>query len=128
MLTDAILVGDVVYNQEVPVIIKQTIDNETAFTALAKDRNVQIACAGCFKADMRITDSTRCKKCASFVKHWDVKDGQRHGHCKETGFDIKKVAANCDRLTIVFTVNKGNENTLEATNTSDLIAELKRRG
>ena len=60
---------DVVYNQEVPIIIKQTINNKTTFNVLAKDRNVRIAGAGCFKTDMRITDSTRCKKCASFVKH-----------------------------------------------------------
>ena len=33
-VTDAIL-GDVVYNQEVPIIIKQTINNETTFAVLA---------------------------------------------------------------------------------------------
>ena len=61
-VTDAIL-GYVVYNQEVPIVIKQTIDNKTTYAVLAKDRNVRsIACAGCFKADMRITDSTRRKK------------------------------------------------------------------
>ena len=54
------------------------------------------------------------------------KNGQRRDHYKETGFDIKEVTANCDQVTMEFTVNN-NENTLEATNTSGLIAELKRR-
>ena len=38
---------------------------------LAKNKDVRVACAGCFKRDMRITDTTRCKKRARFVKHWD---------------------------------------------------------
>ena len=49
-----------------------------------------MACAGCFRRDMLITDTTRCKKCASFVKHFDTKDGVRRLSCKADG-DIKAI-------------------------------------
>ena len=49
------ILGDVVYNKGVPVIIKQTFNNETVYALLAKNKDVRVACAGCFKRDMRIT-------------------------------------------------------------------------
>ncbi len=72
-----------VNNKGIPVVIKQEVGDRTMYAVLAKDKDLRIACAGCFACDMKITDSTRCKKCASFVKHWDVKDGLRRLTCKE---------------------------------------------
>ena len=120
------ILGDVVYNNEVPVIIKQTLNNKTIYAVLAKNKDIRIACVGCFKRDMRITDTTRCKKCASFVKHWDTKDGERRLQCKNSDLNIEAVAANCRPVTMDFAVKSSQ--TLEEINTSDLIAELKKRG
>ena len=118
-VTDDIL-GDVVYNKGIPIIIKQGVNNETVYAVLAKNKDVRIACAGCFKRDMRITDSTRCKKCASHVKHcWDTRAGQRKDEYKDTGSDIKDIAANCRQVDFI-------PSSLKTIDTTDLIAELKR--
>lgn len=82
-VTDMIL-NDLVIQQDIPVIVKQTTGGITRYAVLAT-KNLRIVCAGCFRRDMRITDTTRCKKCASFVKHWDSKDGIRRLHCKGDG-------------------------------------------
>lgn len=121
------ILGDVIYNQEIPIIVKQRVGDKTVFAVVAKNKDVKIACVGCFRRDMKITDNTRCKKCSSFVKHWDLKDGQRRLGCKETGSDIiKNIAANCHQVTMDFDVK--NNDSVETIDTSNLIAELKRRG
>jgi len=63
------------------VIVKQVMANGvTAFAVL--DRNdVSIACIGCFKRDVLVSDTARCKKCGSFVKNWDTKAGVRRLMC-----------------------------------------------
>jgi len=96
------ILGDMVHNKGVPIIVKQTVDNETVFAVLAKNKDVRIACAGCFKRDMRITGATGCKKCASFVEHWDTKDGLGRVKCQETGSEIRDFAADCRQVTTDF--------------------------
>jgi len=59
----------------VPVVIKQVMANGvTAYAVLARN-DVRIVRVGCFKRDKLVSDSTRCKTCASFVKHWDTEGG-----------------------------------------------------
>lgn len=113
------ILGDVVINKGIPVVIKQEVGGETFYAILAKNKDVQIACAGCFSRDMRITDGTRCKKCASFVKHWDTKDGVRCLACKNSLVD-------CNPVVLDFS-SKGGSVDLESVDTSALIAELKKR-
>ena len=98
-VTDDML-GDLVYNQKIPVIIRQIVGGEYVYAVLANNKDVRIACAGCFTRDMLITDSTRCKKCASFVKHWDFKDGVRRLECKNTSSDINEIAKDCGAVTL----------------------------
>jgi len=81
----------------IPVIVKQVLANGiTAYAILARN-DVRIACVGCFKHHMLISDTTRCKKCASFVKHWDTKGGVRHLACKTDGDVAKLEGANAGR-------------------------------
>jgi len=124
------VLGDVVCKQGIPIIIKQTLGNWTACVALAKDKDVKIACAGCFKCDMKITDNTRCKKCATFVKHWDKKDGVLRDACRDTGFELKCVIANCGHVTLDFageTLDVPMASTLDSIPKAELIAKLKKR-
>lgn len=115
-VTDDIL--GLVYNRGVPVVIKQQINNNTVYAVLAKDKDVRIACVGCFRRDMRITDGTRCKKCASFVKHWDTKDGVRRLVCKESIAAGSSVVLEFDR--------PGGD--LKGVSDADLLNEVKARG
>ena len=39
------ILGDVVYSQEAPIIVKQTVNDETKFAVIAKDRELRIVCA-----------------------------------------------------------------------------------
>jgi len=69
----------------IPVIVKQAMANGvTAFAVLARN-DVRIACVGCFKQNVLVSGTTRCKKCASFVKHWDTKGGVRCLLCEPDG-------------------------------------------
>lgn len=120
-VTDGIL-NDVVVNKEVPIIIKQTVGDKTVFAVLARNKDMRIACAGCFKRDMKITDSTRCKKCASFIKHWDLKDGVRRDQCKDAN-----VFDESSRVVMDFDCSS-NPTVIASVDTSDLIEELKKRG
>jgi len=126
------ILGEVVYNQGVPIVVKQKINNETRFAVVAKDRDLRIVCAGCFRSDMSLADDSRCKKVCSFVKHWDNKDGGRRQSCKNIGNQsIRTVAEKADGVVLDFTDtsnNNNNNNTIETVETTDLIAELKRRG
>ena len=120
------ILGDVVYSQEAPIIVKQTVNDETKFAVIAKDRELRIVCAGCFKRNMSLADDSRCKKVCSFVKHWDRKNGDRCQKCKNVGDQaVEAKAENSDMVTMDFTNTNGT--TVEAMETSDLIAELKRR-
>jgi len=90
-------IGDVGYDilgmvkcDGIPVIVKQVLANGVAACAILARNDVRIACVGCFERDMLISDATRCKKCASFVKHWDTKGGMRRLACKTDG-DIAKL-------------------------------------
>jgi len=85
----------------IPVIMKQLMANGVAAFAVLARNNVRIACIGCFKQDMRITDSARCKKCASFVKHWDAKAGVRRLICKPDGDVAKLEGAHAGRAVFV---------------------------
>jgi len=130
------VLGDVVCKQGIPIIVKQTFGGKTACAALAKDKDVKIACAGCFKCNVKMTDNTGCKKCAPFVKHWDKKDGVRRDACRDTGFELETVVANCDHVTLDFANETPTETptldiptapTLDFVSTAELIAELKKR-
>ena len=123
------ILGGLVYNQEVPIIIKQkTGDGTTVFAVLAKDKGIKIACAGCFHREMKISDSTRCKKCSSFVKHFDTKDGVRRTECKETGSDIKDIAENCRKVKMDFDgeISTKVRNSKTVTD-QDILDEVKKR-
>ena len=105
------ILGDVVYNQEIPVIIRQKVGGrgKYRYAVLARDKQVMITCAGCFKRDMLITDSSRCKKCSSFTKHWDMKSGERVAKCKETGDgDCLKVELIADTCNPVVLTSEGS--------------------
>jgi len=74
----------------IPVIVKQVMaDGVAAFAVLARN-DVRIACIGCFKRDVLVSDTAPCKKCGSFVKHWDTKAGFRRLVCKPDG-DVAKL-------------------------------------
>ena len=98
-VTDAML-QNLVCGQQKPLIIKQAhpASGGTLYAVLAT-KDVRMVCAGCFRRDMLITDATRCKKCASFVKHFDTKDGVRRRLCKEDG-DVNHLPANCTEVVI----------------------------
>jgi hypothetical protein len=116
------ILGDVVYNKRLPVIVKQMVGNEEVFSVLAKDKGLKIICAGCFNRDMRITNVTRCKKCSSFVKHWDTKDRLRCIQCKET--TIRDVAANCQPVTMNF---DAGAHALADVSDAELVAKVEKR-
>jgi len=69
----------------VPVIVRQMMPNGVTVYAVLARKDIKIACAGCFKREMLLTDATRCKKCSSFVKHMDMKQGVRRLKCKDDG-------------------------------------------
>jgi len=69
----------------VPVIVRQMMPNGVTVYAVLARKDIKIACVGCFRHDMLITDTTRCKKCSSFVKHMDMKQGVRRLKCKDDG-------------------------------------------
>ena len=98
-VTDAML-QNLVCVQQKPLIIKQAhpASGGTLYAVLAT-KDVRMVCAGCFRRDMLITDATRCKKCASFVKHFDTKNGVRRRSCKDDG-DINTMDADCTEVVI----------------------------
>jgi len=69
----------------VPVVVRQMMPNGVTVYAVLARKDIEIACVGCFRHDMLITDATRCKKCSSFVKHMDMKHGVRRLKCKDDG-------------------------------------------
>ena len=87
------MVASVVVDQGIPMVATETRDGKTDYAVIAKDKGLRIVCAGCYRDGMTLADDSRVKKCASFVKHWDNKDGRRYLKCKESG--ISEVAANC---------------------------------
>ena len=120
------ILGDIVYNKNLPVIIKQKVGDGDVFAVLAKDKGLKIACVGCFRRDMRITDVTRCKKCSSFTKHWDTKNGLRVMQCKETTIDA--VAANCQQVAMDFQPGQvSDKNKFESVTDAELVRELEQR-
>ena len=64
------------------MIATETRGEETDYDVIPKNKDLRIVCAGCFRDGMTLADDSRAKKCASFVKHWDTKDGLREalGH------------------------------------------------
>ena len=120
------IMGDVVYNQGVPIIVKQMIDDKTKYAVVAKNRELRIICAGCFKRDMSLADDSRCKKVCSFVKHCNTKDGQRRQKCKNVGDDsIETLARNAMGMTVA--VDRPVDDRFVGVETADLIEELKKR-
>lgn len=80
---------------DAPIIIQQRLGDGTRNYAVLATKQVKIACIGCFKRDMLITDCTRVKKCSSFVKHWDTKKGLRCQTCKGDGDFMDVDPASC---------------------------------
>lgn len=83
------MLNDLVVRQKVPIIVHQEVQtrggiNESVYAVLAT-KDLKIVCSQCFTRDMVITDSSRCKTCSSFVKHWEYrKDSNfRKKGCKE---------------------------------------------
>jgi len=68
-----------------PVIVRQTMPNGVTVCAVLARKDIKIACVGCFRHDMLITDTARCKKCSGFVKHMDMKHGVQRLKCKDDG-------------------------------------------
>lgn len=119
------MVADVVIKQGVPIIIKQEVNGQDMFAVLARDKDLKIACATCFDRGMRINDTTRCRKCCSFVKHHDKKNGERIRECKKGGFNP---TAECRTVTLDCSMNDViTKPSLDKADTGDLIAELERR-
>lgn len=113
-----------------PIILKQEAPTygggmRTAYAVLAT-KDVRLACADCFRRDMRITDSTRVKTCASFVKHWSTKQGARVCGCKEDG-DVNFINAD---ITQVVVDTDGAPKSKDITEAADeeLLEEMERRG
>ena len=115
------MVASVVVDQGMPMIATETRDGKTDYAVIAKDKGLRIVCAGCFRDGMTLADDSRVKKCASFVKHWDNKDGRRRLKCKES--DISKVAANCPRTAVVDGVV-----TLKDASNDEILKEVMERG
>ena len=119
------MVASVVVDQGMPMIATETRDGKTDYAVIAKDKGLRIVCAGCFRDGMTLADDSRTKKCASFVKHWDTKDGHRRLKCKES--DISKVAANCPRITVADGMADGVVTLKDASN-DEILKEVVERG
>jgi len=83
------------------VVAKQAMANGVAAFAVLARNDVRIACIGCFKRDMLISDAAGCKKCASFVKHWDAKAGVQRLLCEPDGDAAKLEDAQAGRAAFV---------------------------
>lgn len=84
----------------VPVVVKQQRCDGVDSYAVLSGKELKVVCVGCFRRDMRITDRTRCKQCASFVKHWDMKDGGRRLECKTDSDSVGLDSSNTRRVII----------------------------
>lgn len=109
-----------------PIILKQEAPTygggmRTAYAVLAT-KDVRLACADCFRRDMRITDSTRVKTCASFVKHWSTKAGRRVCGCKDDG-DVNFIDADITRVVVDTDTRDVKKMTDE-----ELLEEMEERG
>lgn len=125
------ILSDVVYNQGVPIIVKQNVNGVTKFAVVAKDRELRIVCAGCFSRTMNLANNSRCRTVCSFVKHWDKKDGERRQKCMNfEDQDIETKAENTGKVILDFTVpsSSGVPALLENATDDEIFSEIKRRG
>jgi len=106
-----------------PVIVRQTMPNGVTVYAVLARKDIKIACVGCFRHDMLITDATRCKKCSSFVKHMDMKHGVRRLQCKDDG-EANHVSAP-DAVEVRVPVTK--DSILEGLTDTELLDAVKSR-
>lgn len=122
------ILGDVVYNQGLPIIVKQNVNNNTKFAVVAKDRELRIVCGGCFTRNMSLADDSRCKKVCSFVKHWDNKKGERCQTCKNSGDESIETKAEFAK-TVVLDSTGASTGTSDGLRASDeeIFAEVERR-
>lgn len=109
-----------------PIILKQDAPTHGGGMrpayAVLMNKDVRIACVHCFRRDMRVTDSTRVKTCASFVKHWCNKEGKRLMGCKDDG-DVNFMDAICTEVIVDATPKVPEPMTDE-----ELMAEVGKRG
>ena len=86
------VVADVVVKQRAPMVVSEV--NAVGHTdyAVIANSNVKVVCPGCFKEGMTLMDSSRCRMCSSFVKHWNTKDGERRVKCAPTPVHAAVVA------------------------------------
>lgn len=86
-VTDAML-DSLVRTQGIPIVLRQSVQVmggvKTDYAVLAT-RDLRIVCSGCFRRGMCLTDKKRCKTCASFVKHTNMKGHVRLVPCKDDG-------------------------------------------
>jgi len=86
-------------------------------------KDIEIACIGCFRRNMRISDATRCKKCASFVQQWDAKDGVRRLLCKGDADEMED-----DHVGHAVVEANANDSVLEELTDEELLDAVKARG
>ena len=64
------MVAGIVVDQEIPLIVFETRGEKTHYAVIARNKDLRIVCAGCFREGMTLADDSRARKCSSFVKHW----------------------------------------------------------
>lgn len=97
-------VADVVVNKGTPIIVTEGTPTDTVAGiefdtsnpryAVVATKDLKIICAGCFKDGMTMSDTSRCRTCSSFVRHWDNKAGERKMKCNADR-SIADVALTC---------------------------------
>lgn len=95
------ILGDVVHNQGIPIVVKWSVNGQTKFAVVTKDRELGIACVGCFKPGMSLADDSRFKKVCSFVKHWGNNKGERCQKCKNVGGQVIETKAKSANAVVV---------------------------
>ena len=113
----------VVHWEGIPVVVKQQLVNGATAHAVLARKDIEIACIGCFRRDMRVSDPTRCKKCASFVKHWDAKDGVRRLLCEGDADEMED-----DHVGHAIVEAKAEDSVLEELTDEELLDAVKARG
>lgn len=118
------VVADVVVNQRAPMVVSEVSPVGHINYAVIANSNTKLVCSGCFKEGMTLMDTSRCRMCSSFVKHWNTKDGVRRSKCTNTPEDIDEVALTCPKISFGF-----GTGTVQVTDVSTdvLIEELRKR-
>lgn len=128
-------VADVVVNKGAPIIVTEgtpiatavglEFDTSNPRYAVVASKDLRIICAGCFKDGMTMSDTSRCRTCSSFVRHWDNKAGERKMKCN-TDRSIADVALTCPPVELDLTASIHQD--VQGITNAELLALIHERG